>query len=46
MDVELQILNHLPRDAYPTVFFVDNPPDRYKELFPGVRSDAPVLPNR
>ncbi|MCG5060667.1 MAG: hypothetical protein KA714_22485 [Limnoraphis sp. WC205] len=38
MDVELQIFKHLPRDACRTVPFVDEYCDRYKELFPEVRS--------
>ncbi|MDI9637988.1 IS701 family transposase [Geitlerinema splendidum] len=38
MDVELQILKHLPRDAQPTVSLIDQYCSHYKELFPEVRS--------
>jgi SRSO17 transposase len=38
MDVELQILKHLARDAQPTVSFIDKYCDGYKDLFPEVRS--------
>jgi SRSO17 transposase len=38
MDVELQILRHLPRDAQPTVSFIDKYYNYYKDLFPEVRS--------
>jgi hypothetical protein len=38
MDVELQILKHLPRDAQPTVSFIDKYCVGYKDLFPEVRS--------
>ena len=38
MDVELQILKHLPRDAQPTVSFIDKYCNDYKDLFPEVRS--------
>src|SRR4028119_1368024 len=33
MDVELQILKHLPRDAHPTVGFIDKYCASYKDLF-------------
>jgi SRSO17 transposase len=38
MDVELQILKHLARDAQPTVSFIDEYCEGYKDLFPEVRS--------
>ena len=38
MDVELQILKHLKRDAQSTVSLIDQYCDSYKELFPEVRS--------
>ena len=38
MDVELQILKHLKRDAQPTVAIIDQYCEAYKELFPEVRS--------
>jgi hypothetical protein len=38
MDVELQILKHLPRDAQPTVTFIDKYCNYDKDLFPEVRS--------
>jgi len=38
MDVELQILKHLARDAQPTVSFIDKYYVGYKDLFPEVRS--------
>ena len=38
MDVELQILKHLARDAQPTVSFIDKYCIYYKDLFPEVRS--------
>ena len=38
MDVELQILKHLARDAQPTVSFIDKYCVGYKVLFPEVRS--------
>jgi SRSO17 transposase len=38
MDVELQILKHLARDAQPTVSFIDKYCVGYKDLFPEVRS--------
>ena len=38
MDVELQILKHLARDAQPTVSFIDKYCSDYKDLFPEVRS--------
>ena len=37
MDVELQILKHLPRDAQPTVSFIDEYCSGYKDLFKEVR---------
>ena len=37
MDVELQILKHLPRDAQPTVSFIDEYCSGYKDLFREVR---------
>ncbi len=38
MDVELQILKHLPRDAQATVSLIDEYCSRYRELFTEVRS--------
>lgn len=38
MDVELQILKHLARDAQPTVGFIDQYCSIYQDLFPEVRS--------
>ena len=38
MDVELQILKHLKRDAQPTVAIIDQYCEAYKCLFPEVRS--------
>jgi SRSO17 transposase len=38
MDVELQILKHLARNAQPTVSFIDEYCSGYKDLFPEVRS--------
>jgi SRSO17 transposase len=38
MDVELQILKHLPRDAHPTVGFIDKYCASYKDLFKEVRN--------
>jgi SRSO17 transposase len=38
MDIELQILKHLPRDAQPKVSFIDKYCNGYKELFSEVRS--------
>jgi SRSO17 transposase len=38
MDIELQILKYLPRDAQPTVSFIDKYCNDYKELFSEVRS--------
>jgi hypothetical protein len=38
MDVELQILKHLARDAQPTVSVIDRYCQGYKDLFPEVRS--------
>jgi len=38
MDVELQILKHLPRDPEPTVSVVDEYCESYKEIFGEVRS--------
>lgn len=38
MDVELQILKYLARDAQPTVSFIDKYCVGYKDLFPEVRS--------
>jgi SRSO17 transposase len=38
MDVELQILQHLGRDAQSTVSFIDEYCAAYKDLFPEVRS--------
>lgn len=38
MDVELQILKHLPREAQPTVAFIDDYCAEYKDLFKEVRN--------
>jgi SRSO17 transposase len=38
MDVELQILKHLPRDAQKTVWLIDEYCSYYQQLFPEVRS--------
>ena len=38
MDVELQILKHLKRDAQPTVSIIDRYCEAYNDLFPEVRS--------
>ena len=38
MDVELQILKHLPRDAHPTVAVIDEYCAEYKDLFKEVRN--------
>jgi SRSO17 transposase len=38
MDVEAQILKHLPRDARSSVSFIDEYCSSYKDLFPEVRS--------
>lgn len=38
MDVELQIIKHLARDAQPTVAVIDEYCSSYKDLFPEVRS--------
>jgi SRSO17 transposase len=38
MDVELQVLKHLARDAQSTVSFIDQYCNEYKDLFPEVRS--------
>jgi hypothetical protein len=38
MDVELQILKHLPRDAHPTVAIIDSYSTEYKDLFKEVRN--------
>jgi hypothetical protein len=38
MDVELQILKHLKRDAQPTVSIIDRYCSAYNDLFPEVRS--------
>ena len=38
VDVELQILKHLARDAQPTVSVIDQYCQSYKDLFPEVRS--------
>jgi hypothetical protein len=37
MDVERQILKHLPRDAQPTIGFIDEYCSGYKDLFKEVR---------
>jgi SRSO17 transposase len=39
MDVELQILKHLARDAQPTVAIIDEYCAEYKDLFKEVRND-------
>jgi hypothetical protein len=38
MDVELQILKHLKRDAQPTVSIIDRYCESYNDLFTEVRS--------
>ena len=38
MDVELQILKHLPRDAQPTVTLIDEYCAEYRDLFKEVRN--------
>ena len=38
MDVELQILKHLKRDAQPTVSIIDRYCEEYNDIFPEVRS--------
>jgi hypothetical protein len=38
MDVELQILKHLKRDAQPTVSIIDRYCEAYNDVFPKVRS--------
>jgi hypothetical protein len=38
MDVELQILKHLKRDARPTISVIDQYCLAYNDLFPEVRS--------
>lgn len=38
MDVELQILRHLARDAQPTVAVIDEYCAEYKDLFKEVRN--------
>ena len=38
MDVELQILKHLPRDAHPTVAIIDTYCAEYRKLFKEVRN--------
>ena len=38
MDVELQILKHLARDAHPTVAIIDSYCAEYRELFKEVRN--------
>jgi hypothetical protein len=38
MDVELQIIKHLAREAQPTVAVIDEYCSSYKDLFPEVRS--------
>jgi SRSO17 transposase len=38
MDVELQILKHLARDAQPTVRVIDEYCEEYKDLFKEVRN--------
>ena len=40
MDVELQILKHLPRDAHPTVAIIDTYCAEYRELFKEVRNTS------
>ncbi len=38
MDVELQILKHLPRDAHPTISVIDEYCAGYRDLFKEVRN--------
>ena len=38
MDVELQIIKHLARDAHSTVCVIDEYCDEYKDLFKEVRN--------
>ena len=38
MDVELQILKHLRRDAHPTVGVIDKYCEKYKDIFKEVRN--------
>lgn len=38
MDINLQILKHLPRNAYPTISFIDEYCVSYKDLFKEVRN--------
>lgn len=38
MDIELQVLKHLRRDAYPTVGFIDEYCKEYREIFQKVRN--------
>lgn len=38
MEVELQILKHLPREAHPTVALIDEHCAEYKDLFKEVRN--------
>ena len=38
MDLELQILKHLPRDTHPTVAIIDEYCAEYKDLFKEVRN--------
>ena len=38
MDIELQILKYLPRDAHPTVSVIDKYYAGYKDLFKEVRN--------
>lgn len=38
MDVELQILKHLPRDAHPTVAIIDKYCAEYRDIFKEVRN--------
>jgi hypothetical protein len=33
MDIELQILKHLPRDAHPTVGVIDEYCQEYRDIF-------------
>jgi hypothetical protein len=42
MDVELQILKHLARDAHATVAIIDEYCAEYKDLFKEVRTYATV----
>jgi SRSO17 transposase len=37
MDVELQILKHLARDAQPTISIIEQYCEGYKDLFPEIR---------